>query len=287
MNNNFKLDFIGVGAQKSATSWVYKMLLEHPQICGFSGKETHFFSNEEKYKQGINFYQEFFKNCDQDKITGEFSPDYLTHPKAPRRIKQFFPDIKIIVCLRNPADRAFSRIRHLKFRGRISRSAGLDECLEKFPEIIEKGLYGKYITEYFKLFPSENICIVFYDDIASQALKTIQKIYEFLGVDHNYAPKEINVKINSSVVRFSKIHKFINKLYLKLKKRRLGLSIIAFFRKIGLNYYTVNKALHKEGKKYQVDIAEKQKLLCFFKEDIIKLEKLLKIDLSNWKQKYE
>ncbi len=54
MNNNFKVDFIGIGAQKAATSWIAKCLIEHPEICLAASKETHFFSDDESFNQGLN-----------------------------------------------------------------------------------------------------------------------------------------------------------------------------------------------------------------------------------------
>src|SRR6056297_2233099 len=118
---NFSPDFIGIGAMKAATSWIYKCLIEHPEVCGSSKKELHFFDRPQNYKKGIDYYISFFKHCPQDKAKGEYTPNYLYSPATPELISRHFPNVKIIVCLRNPAERAWSHyLFSVKKKGRLS-----------------------------------------------------------------------------------------------------------------------------------------------------------------------
>lgn len=283
MKDNFKIDFIGIGAQKSATSWIYKMLIQHPEICGFYGKETHFFSDDDKYDKGIEYYKEFFFDCDSRKKIGEYSADYLTNKKVPLRIKKYFPDVKIIISLRNPVERAISRINHLKSNDRIKKNyKEYVSYIDDFPEIIENGLYSKYIKNYLELFPKENIHIIIYDDLLSSPQKEIKKLYKFLNIDDSFVPCGISVRINSSEERLSSVHKFINKVYLKLRKRYFGKKIINFFRKIGIRYYIIQKLLYNKKKLLQINDQERKLLYNYFKDDIRKTKKIINKDLSNW-----
>src|SRR6056297_562433 len=104
----FNIDFIGIGAQKAGTSSIFHFLKEHPEICTSSKKEIHFFDKEYNYLKGIKFYRKFFNNCSSKNIKGEFTPRYIYHPKVAQRIKKYFPDVKLIVSLRNPIERAIS-----------------------------------------------------------------------------------------------------------------------------------------------------------------------------------
>lgn len=123
MENNHKQspDFIGIGVMKAATTWIFQCLVEHPDICGSSKKEIHFFDRPENYKKGLEYYKAFFNNCSHDKVKGEYTPRYIFSKDAPELIYKNFLDVKIIACLRNPVDRAAS---HYKFsvcqNGRLS-----------------------------------------------------------------------------------------------------------------------------------------------------------------------
>ena len=114
MIQQFQPYFLGIGAQKSATSWISKCLNEHPDICVALSKETHFFSDDKRFSQGIEHYKLYFTNCCNKNIhKGEYSTTYLFSKFAPQRICNMYPDVKLIVSLRNPVDRAISHIKHL------------------------------------------------------------------------------------------------------------------------------------------------------------------------------
>ena len=118
---NTKIDFIGIGAPKCGSTWVSKCLEEHPEIL-FSAsktrKELRFFNHAnflpdvyesyihiDKYEEkGLKWYYEQFPNNESGIIKGEFSTLYLFDEQAPNRIMKHFPDVKILVTLRQPVD---------------------------------------------------------------------------------------------------------------------------------------------------------------------------------------
>jgi len=61
--DNFKIDFIGIGAMKAASTWIFEALKEHPEICVSSEKETNFFNNDYNYRKGLKWYKKFFRNA--------------------------------------------------------------------------------------------------------------------------------------------------------------------------------------------------------------------------------
>ena len=102
-------DFLCVGAQKSGTSLLYRLLNQHPEIYLAKGKEIHFFNRDENYNKGIEWYSEHFAGSEDYKRVGEVTPDYNYVPTVPGRIyKTLGKDIKLIFMLRNPVDRAYS-----------------------------------------------------------------------------------------------------------------------------------------------------------------------------------
>ena len=97
---NPPIDFIGLGAQRSGTSWIYACLHEHPQIF-IPIKEIHFFSRERNWSKGYQWYENLFAQCPIDRKAGEFSTSYLIDQETPSRIHQQYPGTKLIVSLRN------------------------------------------------------------------------------------------------------------------------------------------------------------------------------------------
>ncbi len=114
------VDFIGVGAQKSGTSWAYACLYEHPEICA-PVKEIHFFSRP-RYEEGKEWYEGHFKKCEEGLLRGEFSTSYLYSEESPERIHACYPNAKLIAILRNPIDRAYSQYRNTIKAGDISEA---------------------------------------------------------------------------------------------------------------------------------------------------------------------
>ena len=99
-------DFIIVGAQKAGTTSLYNCLKQHPEIVPASKKEIQYFS--QFYNKGYDWYLQHFKLRDDNLQSGEASPFYLFHPHAAARIAQALPEVRIIVLLRNPVQRAIS-----------------------------------------------------------------------------------------------------------------------------------------------------------------------------------
>ncbi len=280
------LSFIGIGAHKSATSWIFKCLDNHSQISMYSGKEAHFFSNDEKYARGIDYYQRIFKDCDSDKVIGELSTTYLYSFETADRIKKDFPKIKIIVSLRNPVDRSISHINHLYSKNKINKNEDLYDICAKYPEIIERSMYRKYLSYYLNIFSSKQICIVLFDDIQKKPVETIQRIYNFLGVDKTYIPKNYKKKYNSSNTRSSKLFWRINKFYLRRRNSIFFKKTFHFAKLCGLDAIFVNNLfdIFKITKKDNINITQhqKQELKNIFRQDIKRLERLICIKLSKW-----
>lgn len=112
-------NFLIIGAQKSGTTYLYNLLIQHPEIAIPIRKEIHYF--DLNYNLGIDWYLSHFPSNfkQRNQITFEASPYYLYHPLVPKRTFDFNPNIKIIVLLRNPVYRAFSHLKMIENRFNI------------------------------------------------------------------------------------------------------------------------------------------------------------------------
>lgn len=286
----FIVDFIGIGAGKSGTTWVSGMLDAHPEICLSEPKEVQFFNkhgtyfeqkNNPYFDESLQWYQKHFLHCGKNKLKGEFSPKYLYDLYAAEKIKNTFPDVKLIVCLRNPVDRAYSQYNFVKnYLGKEKRN--FEEAIQKEPEYIEKGLYYKHLKRYLQYFARGQIHILWFEDIKYRPQHVIKELYRFLEVDENFMPSGSSQKANvAKQARLKNISYVIEKYIRILINYRLSI-LIKILKKLGV--HSVVKKITAKDIVYLPMLMETRKYLQLqFVEDTSNLEKLFNKDLSHWK----
>ncbi len=174
-----KVDFFGIGDGKCATTWILKCLGEHPEICTSKPKETHYFSWNFK-KKNLKWYDLCFEHCGGEKIKGEFSTSYLRSKDALERIKKYSPNAKILVCVRNPADKLVSAYNYNYERGKVSHKNILSYLHDYGLDCLK---YTRYIKNYINTFGRDNVRILLYDEIKKNPLYLIKRIFQFLSVN--------------------------------------------------------------------------------------------------------
>ena len=302
--DDFKVDFIGIGAPKSATTWIYRCLLEHPEICGPYQKELNYFctknfpfkkvlgKNDAYYSSndGIEHYKKYFSHCKKNLIKGEFSVYYIDDSGAAKLIKRHFPNIKIIVCFRNPVERAYSLYWYAKEYLLTEKSSSFKEAImDNYGAYIDSGMYYKHLKVYYDLFPRENIKVLFIDDLKKNPIKFMRGIYSFLKVDKYFIASSVTRKENlAKKTRYKLVRKILENIAIIsifLKKQKLYF-IVDFLRKLKLEnliFYILYKLNTSSFKKPKIDLKTEKKLRDIFRQDIEKLEELLNKDLSAWK----
>lgn len=268
------VNFIGIGAQKSGTSWAYACLYEHPQICA-PVKEIHFFSRP-RFEKGRAWYEGHFSACKTGKQKGEFSTSYLYSEEASTRIQSLYPQAKIIAILRNPVARAVSHYRNAIKSGEITEAVSFENFVQQEKSVLEQGLYSIQLERYIKLFPSEQMLVLVYEDIKKDPKAFMKTIYQFLGVDDVFEASmlysEINVARTPKAVYLDRLMHHVSEFL-----RATGFDkVVHFIRKTGLPDL-VRSGNTKETKEIIVDTAT---LKNYFKEDVQKLSMLLNRNLN-------
>ena len=211
-----KVDFVIGGTQKGGTSALDAFLRQHPQICmPHSKKEVHFFDNEANFAGTPNYkkYHGYFAPRPEHRAIGDATPVYMYWETAPRRIWSYNPDMKWIIALRNPVERAFSawnmerdrKIDPLDFRAAIAQEAA--RCRAALPlqhlnySYVDRGFYAAQVRRLFNIFGRENCLVLLNEDLRTDHVGTLARVFEFLGVDatvsipsaevfhHSYATK--------------------------------------------------------------------------------------------------
>lgn len=218
-----KLDFLIIGSQRCATTYLHDVFEADNSINVPNSKETNYFSNG-IYKQDLASY--FKKFSSENGLVGEACPSYfLMRPAEIRHLKQMFPYLKIVLVLRDPVKRMHWSIqRHWTFSYLPDTAeVGTDfKSLLRFvfkPTNIYFGKYDYTLKKWEKEFSKEQILVLFYDDLKENSTKFMHEIYNFLGCRTTNLPKE---KKHSNVSKVKgEIDERVSYLIYKLHEREL------------------------------------------------------------------
>ena len=294
-------NFLIVGAAKSGTSSLHNYLNQHPEVFmptfnkeGVNVKEPQFFVKQKvmnRIHSGIwdwENYKDLFKQAQSHQAIGEASVFYLYYFKeAIKNIKQYLNnEVKIIIILRNPINRAFSAHQHvsrsikenLSFEDAIALEEERlmnNETLTPMVRYKDMGLYYRMVTAYLESF--DNVHIILYDDFIKNTDNELKKVFRFLDVNENVeVDSEIKYNVggvqwNNSVVKS-----------ILLNNSRLKTIVNKYFSKrIIANMWSFLYRIFKR-KVVKMNPSTKEGLISFYKEDIIKLSKLINRDLTLW-----
>tara|TARA_B100001057_G_scaffold143023_1_gene142718 strand:+ start:8540 stop:9430 length:891 start_codon:yes stop_codon:yes gene_type:complete len=286
-----------VGAAKSGTTSLHNYLKQHPEIFMSNHKEPHFLINKEigenripKAVKKLDEYSNLFDGSDTFKYRGESSAMYLQFPNITiKNIKKYLEkDIKIIIMLRNPIDRAFSGYQHVK-RFNIDEELTFEQALEVCEDryfkqtsltpatrYIHIGMYYDFVKKFMHSF-SDQIHVIIYDDFIADTQNELSKVFSFLEV------KKIEININEKymVGGWKWKNSFFKNTFMKKSFLKKIIKTIAPFEFLRIFLNDLFKYLFTEPDD-KMDIAVRKKLQNIYKNDVINLSKLLNKDLNFW-----
>ncbi|NJL42677.1 MAG: sulfotransferase domain-containing protein [Pseudanabaena sp. SU_2_4] len=219
------VNFLIVGAQKGGTTALAKFLSTHPQICIAPVKEVHFFDYEQNYQgdgspwlgvpKPLSYpkpqtphpspqdrYHSFFPNCDSQLAVGEATPIYMYFPWIAERIQAYNPSMKLIILLRHPVERAYSHYQMERARGwewlpfpvairlealrlHLAKYNSSERSSLRTHSYGDRGFYSRQIQNLQRYFPKEQMLILLNEDLQNNHNQTLQRVYQFLGVNSN------------------------------------------------------------------------------------------------------
>lgn len=294
-------DFIIVGAARSGTTALHRLLGQHPEIYMTPNKEPCFFAFADrkieyrgsKFAFAVKTWNEYcklFSNVSDTMVAGEASTPYLfLHGESIAAMQRYLPEsrnIKIVMILRNPAERAFSNYVWRLRDGREDLS--FDRALAVESQRMEEGysfdyfysgrsLYYEAVKGYLEAF--DQVHIILYDDFVQRREETLKNLCRFLGVDDSFhfrAAKEVN---NSYVPRFPVLSRIVT-AELGWKFKLLNALPDSFTDRLRKLFYRFNA---KGTEKPEFSAAARKRLAGLFNPDIDKLSALIGRDLSAWK----
>ncbi|WP_299880377.1 sulfotransferase [uncultured Cocleimonas sp.] len=296
-------NFLIIGAGRAGTTSMYNYLNQHPQIFMSPVKEPRFFAyvnnkpeykgpplginNLERYSTDLSSYKKLFSQVSNETAIGEASVDYLYLHSSAERMKVYIPDVKIIIILRQPVDRAYSQ-----FWARVS--SGMEPLTDFFQAMEaedermrnnwppqfhykQKSFYASSLKHYFQLFDKSQIKIILYDDYSKDPKQTLNEITNFLGVN-NVFEFDLNRRYNSprGLAKFQ----FINKI--RSSRSWVKTTLKDLIPSSFLTYLRNAYNSLQFSRRPSLDKKLRKELTSIYIEDILEVEKLIKRDLSEW-----
>lgn len=277
--------FIIIGAGKCGTTSLHDYLSQHPDVYLCPKKETFFFMNaqsrEINRKWGgvatVEDYLALFEEAPETDILGEISTIYYAHPESAELIKDAIPDVKIIAILRDPSDRAFSAYQMYIRNGGESRS--FSETIEARAQYITKGFYYQELSPFYKVFNSDNIKILMFEDLVKNPTVFLKELFEFIDVNADFYPDMSKRGREGGLPKRPWLHKLLTK---DNPIRTSMASLIKLFLPLEKRQSLRTKLVKGNIAKEKMDEVTRQQLIGIYRDDIQQLEGLINRDLSHW-----
>ncbi|HEY3405718.1 MAG TPA: sulfotransferase [Ohtaekwangia sp.] len=291
------------GSAKCATSSLHKYIAQHPEIFMSKKKEPRFITSqctrlplngpkdhlvESWYVKTYPEYCGLFTEAGEYKVIGESSADTLYfHKQTIPVIKQYLGDPKIILVLRNPVKRAFSAYQHLvrDDRESLSFEEGLKQEQKRIDDNWELIYHYRAVSRYYEpvkafLENFSNVKVILNEDLARRPAETLKEVFTFLGVDPEFQVQNLKIKHNvSGKPRSRWLHTF---LFEGHPLRDFMRPVVRFFLPHKVRENVSLKIQQSNLEPIKIDPATANLLKGEFREEVLKLQDILKKDLSRW-----
>jgi hypothetical protein len=293
-------NFLIAGAARAGTTALYYYLKQHPDIAFPDLKEPKYFSskhlcfphrgpgdlNIDKFAvRTFESYTDLFLPLRSHKRIGEASPDYLYYyERTPSEIRNVLGDVPIIIILRNPVKRAFSAYSYLVRDGRETLS--FKEALHAEDDRLKSnwdfmwaykraGLYYEQVAAYLARFSC--VKIILQEELKNEPQKVLRELYAFLRVDEDFSA-DTSIQHNPSGKTTNRLAKFI------LNRDGRVSSRVRQFLKAHIPMEILARIARRFLAPLELPEEEEAFLADYFREDVVRLEKLIHIDWSSWKE---
>ena len=176
-------NFLVIGAMKAGTTSLASYLRAHPQMHLPERKELYFFTAEDNWTRGKEWYEAQFRGAGDALAVGEACVGYAMHPTyqgVPERIATMLPRVRLVYIVREPVDRMISHYRHRAWNG--EEDLPIERALREHDVYLDTSRYAMQIDRYLEYFARESILIISSEELKTDRLRTLRRVFRFLGV---------------------------------------------------------------------------------------------------------
>jgi hypothetical protein len=175
--------FLGIGAQKAGTTWLYEQLNRHPQLAFPLGKEAHFWDRPHDAAAVASYLSHF---AGSKAVSGEMTPSYAALPISTiGEIHACNPRLRAIYLIRNPIDRAWSSALMALQRAQMTLDEASDAWFRDHfhsAASLKRGDYQTCLQNWRAVFPEEQLLLLRFEQIASEPEALLNRCFRHLGV---------------------------------------------------------------------------------------------------------
>lgn len=276
--------FVVVGAHKAGTSSFHTYLNQHPEIYLPAKKGLDLLSRR-KFKElhEAGEYLAQFDGAKPDQVLGEVSSVYLHQGQGfIQRLNSLFPDIKIVMILRNPIERAYSHAlwdsrHHAYTQAEIQE---FDRYFERLIMTSQKfllpGLYYTHLQNYLSHFNRDQIKLFLYDDLTQNSEAVFTELFNFVGVNPEFRP-DLSSRLHVGAVQVS------NPYSILLKKAESMRSSIRLLIPQAIRH-SIRDILYAKSYIPKPAMSDhlRGELIDYFHDEVINLEQLTGLEVSHW-----
>jgi hypothetical protein len=270
-------NFLIIGELKAGTTSLHAYLRQHPAVFMPALKEPRYFSfnpvwhsDQPRSVSPIRTPEEYaalFAGVTHEVAIGEASPSYLPSRYAAERIREVIPTARLIASIRNPVDRVYSSY---LMKARAGRASG--------PFVVSASLvqHGPFanLQHYLAIFPREQLKVLLFDDLVADAAAVVRDVLGFLGVDDAFVP-DLRARMVGGVPRSRLLDGAMRAVGRALSTRGIRLP-----RAVAVTGRAILRANLERPP--ELDPTVRHELEELFRDDVMRLQDLLRRDLSSW-----
>ncbi|WP_143536776.1 sulfotransferase domain-containing protein [Rubricoccus marinus] len=270
MSETVPLRLLGVGPQRSGTTWLDTHLRRHPALAlPAHVKETFFFDRH--WARGLDDYRRHFPPEAESHASGvgwaEVAPTLFDVPEAPGRVSGVAPGVRAVILLRDPVERAVSLYRHHAARGRVG--ADLWEAASAFPSILTAGDYAEHVERWIGALGRERVYVALLQDVAATPDATLRALTDWAGLAPLAPSPEAGRRVNAGGgTRFPALARVAAGAVAALHAARLH-RVVAAGKRLGLN------RVYRGGEAPEVSAGVRQRLADRYAPHVAYVERLL------------
>jgi hypothetical protein len=202
-------DVYCIGTYKCATTYLYEMVKQHPQVHVPDFKEVHFFSTVHGdglwERRDWDWYGSLYAGRAPGAVAMEFSPGYMIEPDVAGRLATHAPHARLVSVIRDPVERVRSHYHYLH-NGKFPLACTLDELVERPDEfdppgrrhILGHGLYHRNVQPFLARFGRERLHFVVQETLRDDPAAELAALFRFMGVDEGFVPARLDGGVNTA-----------------------------------------------------------------------------------------
>jgi hypothetical protein len=284
-----------VGAAKAGTTTLYALMSRHPEVATSVVKETDFYYEDRYYAMGFDRYiKRYFRPHFKTRLLFEADPVYMYGRGCMERLRNCAPNVRVIVMLRNPVDRAFSQYQYRMTYRRYDESFE-DMCEREFTRIaqgdeqrmeygcLDRSRYAAQISEILRYFPREQVYFIVFEEFVRDQRGVFARLQRWLGLtelDVGEAKENPGGEARSVVLARLLYHA-------RYRWARALVGRLLFFATARRRVYALLGRLNLRERnpeaKFRLDPELRKRLLREFEQDVAAVEQLTGLDLAVWR----